>query len=630
MKVWKAGVLFAVAWTAVCVLFIIWFLRRENQRIRDDACINATVQMQRDILFRDWIAWHGGVYVPRTPATPPNPYLTTPERDVTTISGKQLTLVNPAYMNRQLLEFQKKNPELYSTRLTSLNPLRPENAPEPWERRALEAMQSGSKNFSAVEEIDGKSFLCVMLPLWTQQDCLKCHGSQGYKEGDLRGGMSTKISMAPISEMSAKRKMETWPLLIALWMLGLVGIACRSVALHRTQTELHRAKESAVACERVKSDFLANLSHEVRTPMNGVVGLTDMLMGTVLDERQKKYVRTIQNCGRSLQILLDDVLDIAELDAGAITLHQDEIHLHEMLDELKLMFQPLAESKGLSIATTIQEGIPPSVYEDRVRLRQILVNLVGNALKFTHQGGVGIHILTQKREEHQELIWEIRDTGIGMESSVLDKIFHPFSRAAYQSSRHYEGVGLGLTIAQRLTEKMGGKISVESSVGSGSVFRVVLPLHAIHEKSSVLAAKSATSATTTSLKILVAEDNELNAWVLAQMLRQLGHSVEVASDGEKTLTLWSQGAFDVILMDIRMPGIDGCEAVRRIRETEKKRGCAEGSGVHVIALTAYAMSGDRENFLAAGMDDYLAKPTTLASLEAVLARFIRLRPQTRN
>ena len=395
------------------------------------------------------------------------------------------------------------------------------------------------------------------------------------------------------------------------------AVADRTAELLGVNRDLTEARDRAEAASRAKSEFLANMSHELRTPMNGVLGMTELVLMTPLSADQRESVTTAYNSAASLLDLLNDILDFSKIEAGKLELDASPFELRPLLESTLAVVRLTAERKGLRLGLDVDAAVPGAVVGDAGRLRQVLVNLLGNAVKFTEHGDVRVSVQpVGPAGDRLALRFGVRDTGIGIPLDKQDRIFGAFIQADGSTTRKFGGTGLGLAISNRLVALMGGRIEVESAPGLGSLFHFTVPLgvHAgdLHEEAAVR--PRAVSASRPGLRVLLAEDNKVNQRVAQRFLERLGHTVALANDGREAVEQWQQQPFDLVLMDVQMPEMDGFEAVAAIRDAERSR----GSRTPVIALTAHAMSGDRERCLAAGMDGYLTKPVKLAQLVAAI------------
>ncbi len=643
-------------WTVAVGVSFVWNIYCINRETAEMALSTANIAVEKDILYRSWAAGHGGVYVPVTDRTPPNPYLAhLEERDITTPSGRKLTLLNPAYMTRQVFELGK---DQFGTRghLTSLNPLRPKNAPDAWEADALNSFEGDTKAVSSIETMDGQSYMRLMRPLYTEQGCLKCHAQQGYELGDVRGGISVSIPLAPMTAIASTRMAALCIGHIGLWVLGLVGIAVgmRRVrvylfqrdqaeeSLRKTKTELmgHRdhldglvkqrtadlakindslvreieerrqAEEAAAAASSAKGDFLATMSHELRTPLNGIIGMTELLLGSGLTREQKKQAGLVKASGDILLRLINDILDFSKIEAGKLELEVTEFDIRDCVECVATLLGPQAEQKGLELSVNVNPALPISVRGDSGRLQQILTNLISNAIKFTEHGQIVIRaVVDDETESSVSVRVSVTDTGIGIPADKQQFLFQSFSQLDASHSRRFGGTGLGLAISKQLVEMMGGEIGAISESERGSTFWFSVTL----EKGTHAGTAPQVPGDFRDMRILAVDDNETNREILDEQLAGFGISHELASSATEALAALRRAAgtphaFAMAILDMQMPEMDAIQLAQEIKSDP------DIADTVLLLLTSAGITGDEARMKAQGFSAWLAKPARWSQL----------------
>ncbi len=562
-------------------------------------------------------------------------------------------------------------PQLYY-KLATENPRNPVNKADERESKLLKMFNENRniKKHSEIITVDGKKFLHYSIPfLENTKLCLRCHGKREDAPIGLQalypgsGGFNEKVgqirAIESIRAPLAKEYQTIYAFYAAvgaaaLCFFGLFWFSTRlrtEVAIktenleeelsarkeaenelriqaamleqeiaerQKTHEDLCHAKEVAEAANKAKSLFLANMSHELRTPLNGVVGMAQLLSMSGVTEEQKEYLDTLQYSADNLIALISDILDITKIEAEKFEIHHDRYSIRSCIDEVIMMQRTKIHEKNLQIDKYIPENIPDMLTGDRIRVLQVLSNLLSNAVKFTDRGSIKISITVKERYESTILLdISVADTGIGIEPALMGYIFNMFSQADESYTRRHGGAGLGLAISKRLAELMGGSIEVESVVNVGSTFHLILPFtvpsqpnNSDHDPCKPI------EATSRPLSVLLAEDNLANSVYAQKLLTKLGHTVIVAADGEKALQEWEQGNFDLILMDIQMPKMNGDEVVKIIRQREVDK------HTPIIAVTAHAVIGDQKRLLEAGCDGYVSKPFTLETLVSEIKRVV--------
>ena len=645
----RMSTLAALVWTAVLALSLAWNLDQTGKQAMSMAYAEARANLNKDISFRRWGTMHGGVYVPVTETQKSVPWLEhVPGRDVVTNDGRRLTLLNPASMLRQMMDFYA---EEYGVRgrITGLKYLNPGNAPDDWERRQLEGFERGErKEIWEVSEIDGQPYLRYLRAMYMEDGCDKCHAVLGYKTGDMRGATGLSLPLAPYLERIGESRLQLGLSHALIWLVGLAGIAVgarqsmrwerereqsqEALLHHRDQLEtqvaertqaLSVAKEAAEAASRAKSAFLANMSHELRTPMNGIMGMIDLALRQTADDKVRTQLGKAKQSSKVLLAVINDILDLSKIEAERLVLEHVEFRLGEVFENVTSLMAERVADKQLSLSVDLPPELAAARFEgDPLRLGQILLNLTGNAVKFTSQGGItlGVRLLGEDGER-LHLRFDVVDTGIGIAAEDQQRLFSPFEQADSSMTRRYGGSGLGLAICKQLSHLMGGEIGVVSTPGEGSRFWFTACLNRVSGGAGHIRTTDPNGSAELRLRqeyagarVLLAEDEPVNQEVSRSLLEDVGLCVDLANDGREAVEFARRRSYQLILLDMQMPNLNGLDAAREIRRESMNR------DTPILAMTANAFEEDRKTCLEAGMDEHISKPVDPASLFQALLR----------
>ncbi|MDR1383717.1 MAG: response regulator [Planctomycetaceae bacterium] len=639
-----------IGWTLLVLILALIFARLAMRDYFDEAKAQARAAIERDLSYRAWCSQHGGVYVPVTEETLPDPYLNHNERDVTTTDGKQLTLIAPAAMTNEVHHKEQDTSEFLVSHLVSDKPLSQTNACDAWEAKSYHQLyHRAAEEIAEIVEVNHEPHVRMIRPLLVSTDCMACHAQHGYEVGDIRGAISVTL---PIRKLLDRKYAIVQQVIIgytAIWLIGMTGLVLgwrrmkrydamqtqTIKTLRRKENALQRAKIEAEDANETKTLFLANMSHEIRTPMSAILGFSDLMYHKELVEEERgRYIGIIRNNARLLLDIINDLLDMTKIESGKIQLEAIPVSPCQVCEDVVSLMRVRANEKNIGMESVYHFPIPDSIITDLARLRQILINLVGNAIKFTTQGKVAVEVRFRESNGLYHLEYTVRDTGIGMTEEQMERLFEPFMQADSSINRNFGGTGLGLVISQKFAHLLDGKIDVTSTPGVGSAFTLTIPVlpaegfrwiekreeqelsENVRKNESVFQKEIPKRP---GKRVLLAEDGIDNQQLFTILLKKMEVDWELAENGQQAVetALRSRETgrmFDLILMDMQMPLMDGYTAMRTLRDN--------GWNGKIVALTAYAMKGDLERCKEAGANSYICKPVNIGEFILQVAEIL--------
>jgi len=626
------------AWTLVILFSLALTSYTQREHSIESAKNIARANFDKDQAFRKWASTHGGVYVPiDMNRTPPSPYLShLPHRDITTQTGEKLTLMNPAYMLRQMMD---EYAGLYGARghITALDILNPNSKPDTWEKKALLSFQK-DKNIKEILEVTGEgeeTHMRLIRPMQNGPSCLKCHAHQAIYQGTATaGGVSVTVPMKELFTLEQKSFKKSIFIHLLIWIFGLIAFQVAyakerkakiladkllqnsietNIELHKKQEELDQQSESLKRSSQYKSEFLANMSHEIRTPLNAITGFIELLQKRTEDKQSKEYLDVIHSSSDNLLQIIEDILDFSKIESGKLLLDNIDFYTIDEINFALKLFKARCDKKNIDLYLSITGELPKCINADPLRIKQVVSNLISNAIKFT-QEGKKIELKVFYKDEHLHIC--VKDEGKGIAKDKLEHIFESFNQEDNSTTRKYGGTGLGLAISKELVALMGGELSVRSIEGQGSEFSFFIPVKVIEK----IEDENASQEKVQSFKgkdILLVEDNKSNQLLMRIILEERDFKVSIANDGKEGVEYFKKQRYDLVLMDENMPLMNGIEATALILQYEQDNALKH---TPIVALTANAVKGDKEKFLAAGMDEYLSKPLNIDEFNTILSK----------
>lgn len=598
-------------WLLATTASFLWGTHNNTRQSRDNAVKTGRAFFKLISISREWNAMHGGVYVPTTYETKPSPYLPLTDQILSCDNGTQLTLINPAIMSADLAKIARRTEGL-SFRLISTTPLNPENKPTLWEREALEQFATHTiaekVSFSTTNQATTLNYIA---PLYIGPHCLRCHTDPKYMIGDVIGGISIST---PFNQRGTSTAFIFSHLGGALF--GTLILLFYGIRLQQNQQLLIEAKTRAERANLAKSTFLATMSHELRTPLSGIIGMTGLITEKNLPNELKQPIDDITSSAKSLITIINNILDFSKLEVHKLTLTTAPLDLADLCQECLRLIAPLARDKNLHLHYDFDHHIPTWLEGDALRLRQIILNLLQNSIKFTPTGSVHLKVMLQTETSAKAFVkFMVIDTGIGLSLGEQKLLFKPYQQATETTTIQYGGTGLGLFICKQLTHLMNGTIRVESSKQTGSTFfftaefsKTLPPPETVNETIQPILSQHKT--------ILIADDSTINRKVLQKILSDYGYKCTCVDNGQEALDLATMHRYDVIILDSRIPKLDGPATCTEIRKT------LYGASTPILALTADITEQEHSLCFDAGMDDVIIKPVDPAALLMTIDQLI--------
>ena len=621
-RVLRLPLLITLLWGLLLFTLFRWTAQREDEYTTGLARIQTATLFSSIVDTRDWNANNGGVWVREHPGCPANPWLPEEERTLRAEGGATLVKVNPAYMTRQIAESFTST--LASFRISSLSPKRPENRADQWETGALLSFEKDRHElFDLVSDKEGMRYR-YMAALPAKESCIQCH--QDKKVGDVLGGISVSISAEPLFAAATERKRTTG---LAFGIIGIIGM----VGIGGATFQINRKKELAEAANRTKSAFLANMTHDMRTPLTGILGMTELLERETQDSRHRYLLANLRKATDSLLTVVDGIMRYSLLEADRQPTCCAPFSLRAELGACIAVLRPACASRDIRLSLVTDDTVPDRLVGDGFRLRQALGNLLGNAVKFTEKGSVTLRVTraeSQAPEGRCALSFQVIDTGRGIPTDEQERIFESFEQGSGvrdSGDQHETGVGLGLAIARNIARRFGGDLTLSSTPGMGSVLTALFRLAADSDglpetpaspcpaSPSTLAQPDRPAETGTSGRLVVAEDTAVTALFLSEALTQAGYAAHMASSGEDALYLIRKLQPDAVLLDMRLPDMTGLDIAGQIRSG--KLGVAPETPI--LVLTATLDPGDEQAFRRMGINRWLLKPVQAGKLASVVA-----------